>query len=245
MLYQWEAIQTIAQTLKSTDGVLAIYLKGSFARGEEDLYSDVDLYCIVSDEALEGFLPKRLEILKCYKPILYSSEANFVGPQIVCVFDNGLHFDLYTQTMATQTTTDQVKVLYDPHQLLNDYNAKAFPLSNEECDTLFDECSFVCIEFLAAYHREDYPWAMRLCSHLSGDLSLLLRHLYDPSQAMLGMKRLHTYLPEPLKQRFESAVLAPIPENIQQLLAIQDEISTSFNGNQAFFKHMKAKIDAL
>lgn len=245
MLYQWEAIQTITHALKERGDVLAVYLKGSFARGEEDPYSDVDLYCIVKEEAIESFLPIRIALLSTYRPILYSSEANFVGPQIVCVYDNGLHFDLYTQTLSTQSKTDVIKVLYDPENVLESYVAGTFPLAEKACDTIFDECTFVGLEFFAAFKRGDYAWSMRLCSHHSGNLSLLLRHLYDPAQAQLGMKRLQRYLPEDLRKRFETAVLAPLPENMKQLFDIQWTIREAFNGNLDFLKYIKSKIDAL
>ena len=40
-----------------------------------------------------------------------------MGPQIVAVYDNGLHFDLYTVTLRLYKK-DQIKVLYDPCGLL-------------------------------------------------------------------------------------------------------------------------------
>ena len=96
-MIQYDAINIIAKAIIDDGLVEACYLKGSIARQEEDEYSDVDLYCLVSLENEATFLKKRIQYLETYKPILFFEEVNFVGPQLVCVFENGLHFDLYMQ----------------------------------------------------------------------------------------------------------------------------------------------------
>ncbi len=94
---QRESIESIYEIMVKEKAVEAIYLKGSIARGDSDEYSDVDFYCLINDTLYEDFLEKRVRLLQNYRPIIYHSESNFVCPQIVAVFDNGLHFDLYSE----------------------------------------------------------------------------------------------------------------------------------------------------
>ena len=82
-------------------------------KGDGDQDSDVDLYCLVHEEDLDDRFRKRLYYLRHYQELLYWSEANFVAPQIVAVFSNGLHLDLYTVTLNTLQQTDMIKIIYD------------------------------------------------------------------------------------------------------------------------------------
>ena len=61
---QYDAINKITEIVINDGLIEACFIKGSLARGEEDLYSDVDLYFVVSDEYREAFLKKRIEYLK-------------------------------------------------------------------------------------------------------------------------------------------------------------------------------------
>lgn len=166
---QWNAIRTLVQTLQGDTAVRSIFLKGSLARGDGDEYSDVDVYCLVHDHELESFLDRRLDHLRHYRDLLFWSEPNFVGPQIVAVYSNGLHLDLYTVTASTLHTTDAVKILYDPEGLLAGYKGSSFTLSKENILKAFDSLSFSLLEFESSFRRGNLVWASRLASHISGN----------------------------------------------------------------------------
>ncbi|MDI6740210.1 MAG: nucleotidyltransferase domain-containing protein, partial [Candidatus Edwardsbacteria bacterium] len=117
-MWQQEAINKISRAITSDNFVRAIFFKGSLGRGEGDQYSDVDFYCILKEDKRDEFLKKRIDYLQTYKPLIYWSESNFVGPQIIGVFNNGLHFDLYSIMLNELQYTDGIKVIYDPEQLL-------------------------------------------------------------------------------------------------------------------------------
>jgi len=225
---QLEAVDKIYSVIRKDEAVRAVFLKGSIARDEMDEYSDVDFYCIVKEEQRDEFLKRRVGYLEEYRPLMYWSESNFVGPQIVGVFDNGLHFDLYTVTYDSLPRTDDLKVLYDPENLLDDYKSEKQSLSEEEVATYFNEFSFSLMEFEAAYCRKDLIWASRLGSHLSGDLSMILRYIYDKDKAQLGMKRLHKKLDETTYYKLKEAidVLGPsdLPKGVILLGELAEEI---------------------
>lgn len=252
---QIEAVERICEVLKDDDAVRAIFLKGSIARNELDDYSDVDFYCIVKEDKLDEFLMRRIGYLEQYRPIIYWSEANFVGPQIVAVFDNGLHFDLYTVTFDTLKKTDAIKVLYDPEGLLADYNPEPLTISDKEVVEFFNGFTFSLLEFEAAYCRNDLIWAARLASHLSGDLSIILRYVYDIDNAKLGFKRLYKKLDEELNMKLSKAMdlsgPSYLPKGVILLVDIASEIidklpsEVSKKININFFNFMSDKIKRL
>lgn len=252
---QWKAVNILVESLKRDRAVRSVFLKGSLARGDEDQYSDIDLYCLVHDQALEGFLERRLDHLKQYKELLYWSEANFVGPQIVAVFSNGLHLDLYTVTVSTLQQTDAVKVLHDPEGLLADFKGSSFEVSKAEIVRAFESLTFSLLEFEAAYGRDNLIWASRLASHISGDLVLLLRHVYDPKHARLGFKKIDDFLPEDVYQAFSNAIDGIGPRNLPlgliKLLDLLEDIISKLPAemidklNMPFYDFMAARIRAL
>lgn len=252
---QLEAIDKILPCIIRDSAVKAVFLKGSIARGEMDEYSDVDFYCMVKDEESDSFLKRRVSYLEQYRPLIFCEEVNFAAPQIVGVFDNGLHFDLYTVTYDSLHRTDEIKVLYDPEKVLSQYKPEKLSIGQDDLVKYFNEISFAMLEFEAAYCRNDLVWASRLGSHITGYLAIILRYMYDPDNAQLGFKRLNkkmdkekhdkltmamnlfgpSYLPQGVK------ILAEITEKV--LEELPKEISNKIN--KVFFNSMAEKIRAL
>lgn len=220
---QDDAISAVLAEVKKCPEVKAAFIKGSLATGSGDEYSDVDFYCLVEEEGLQTFLDKRMQVLEKHRPLLYHSHSNFVGPQIVAVFDNGLHFDLYTVTPDKFPLVGEFKALYDPENLLEAYTHKTsdHSISWEQVEEHFNSFSFTMLEFNAAWQRGDVAWSSRLASHLAGDLGILLRHRYDPQNAQLGTKRLEKVLPSSTRQELREALSCCCGENtVQGVLAL-------------------------
>ncbi|HAF66468.1 MAG: nucleotidyltransferase domain-containing protein [Bacillota bacterium] len=261
MQVQWEAVETILQAVKQCPEIKAAFLKGSLAKGIADEYSDVDFYCLVDTARLEQFLKKRLEILESYRPVIYHSESDFVGPQLVAVFDNGLHFDLYTVTLEAFPRMGKFRVLYDPHGLLEQFETEVtdYSMSWEEVVRCFHGFSFTLLEFYAAWNRGDQIWSARLASHLAADLGVVLRYAYDPANARLGSKRLEDVLPVDIRDRLRAAVKSccgdMIFQGVLKLAALMGETMErleSQEGHQAghkadwkLFKFMVERLERL
>lgn len=226
---QWEAVEVILEAAKQCPEVKAVFLKGSLAEGTADEYSDVDFYCLVDAMHVQPFLKKRLQLLEKYRPLIFHSESNFVGPQIVAVFDNGLHFDLYTVTPDAFPRAGRFRALHDPGHLLEQFVAEmtGHSLAWEQAERCFNSFSFTMLEFHAAWCRGDITWSARLASHLAGDLGVVLRYRYDPSNAQLGTKRLESVLPVGVREQLRSALSFccgdTIPHGVLMLAALMHE----------------------
>ncbi|MGD9886848.1 MAG: aminoglycoside 6-adenylyltransferase [Bacilli bacterium] len=199
---QYQAVEKISQAIINDQMAEAIFLKGSLARKEEDEFSDVDFYVIVEESHLQQFLQKRLEYLKSYGPIMHFFETNFVGPQIVCIFEDGLHFDLYVTTLDRINHFDQIAIIYDPKHLLDKYQKMPLALSNNEIANIIHSFCFTVIEFQAAHERKDFIFAFRLAHHMLADLGCYVRTIVDPEHAKIGLKRFHKMLKEPYLTKY-------------------------------------------
>lgn len=116
-----DAVEVIVNSLRMNKRIQAIFLKGSMGRGEQDEHSDIDLYCLVNEEDEEDFLLSRLQHLKSYKQLLFYDEIFIVAPQILAVYENLVHVDLFTVTENTYIEKDFIKVLYDPNCKMEKY----------------------------------------------------------------------------------------------------------------------------
>ena len=249
---QQDAIDCITKLVLDTQHVNYIFLKGSIARGEQDQYSDVDYYCVVDKEYYSEFLEKRIQILEGYKKLVYYSESNFVGPQIVGVFDNGLHFDFYTLVDVPKYGTDAIKVIYDKDGQLSEYIKIKNEPDEKQIATYFNEFTFSLLEFEAAYCRGDLIWSVRLGSHLLGDLSLILSYIYDPDKPFVGMMRLGQKLPIDIYEKVIEAnnLLTPkdILKGILCLIELAEIIYEKLEDNYknkiniSFFRFMKDRL---
>jgi predicted nucleotidyltransferase len=191
----YEAIDIISKAIIADGLCEAILVKGSIGRGDDDEFSDVDMYAVVKEEHLDTFLTHRMGYLESYLPLLYASHVNFVAEQIVAIFNNGLHFDLYTVTANTLPHSDKAKIIYDPANKFSSYEPEYRIIAVEELVYYFDEALYYFIEGDAAYRRGNYPWAQHIMSSTISCSAVLLRYLYDKDYAYLGLKKINEIIP--------------------------------------------------
>ncbi|WP_337874363.1 nucleotidyltransferase domain-containing protein [Exiguobacterium sp.] len=184
---QQEAIQLITERLKQDEAVQAIFLKGSFGRGEADEHSDIDLYVMVHPDEEASFLSRRLEHLNAYRPILLKDEIHIVAPQLIVVFDDFLHLDLFTVTQDTLNHQDSIHVIYDPQQRLARH---ATSLQLDEVaisDHAFDTVWFF-FQYTKSRNRGNDIWAAEMLRQGMFHFAYVLAAHHTPDRASLGLK---------------------------------------------------------
>jgi len=205
MLPQELAVQQICSSLKKDPLVRAVYLKGSMGRNEHDEHSDVDLYCLVDEENEKQFLENRLHHLQAYRPIIFQDDIFIIAPQIIAVFDDLLHIDLFTVTLEKFTEKDYFKVLYDPEGLMNRFtDTQGLALAdNEYRDDVIDVAWFL-FQYKKAAARGNDIWAVKMLSSVMDHLARVLLYKHAPHRARLGLKALNDSLPARVSERVEN-----------------------------------------
>ena len=197
-----EAVEKLVASLKQDNLVQAVFLKGSMGRDEHDEYSDIDLYCLIDKEDVEEFLPQRLEHIRAYKELIYHDDIFIVAPQIIAVYENLIHLDLFTVTKETYIAKDFVKVLYDPFGKLDSLIQQQNLLLDEaELQDAWDDTFWFLYQYYASSKRGNDLWSIQMLNQSIVHFSKLLLHVYCPARAQLGMKTLERSLPaEPLNK---------------------------------------------
>ncbi|UTR10744.1 nucleotidyltransferase domain-containing protein [Evansella sp. LMS18] len=192
---QKEALKLISASLVKDHTVQAVFVKGSIGRGEDDEYSDIDLYCLVDDEDEKEFLANRLKHLEAYRKVLFHEDLFIIAPQIIAVYDNLLHVDLFTVTEKTFKEKDYFKVIYDPYGLLEKFQASQnLFLTQEEFDSHAYDVAWFLFQYRKAVQRDNDLWAVEMLRFLMPNLAKVLLHRYSPEHAQLGIKTLSKFL---------------------------------------------------
>ena len=199
LLSQELAIKKIYASLKEDSLVQAIFLKGSMGRNEHDEHSDVDLYCLVNKEEEKQFLSKRLKHLQAYRDIIFKDDIFIIAPQMIVVFDDLLHIDLFTVTRESFAGKDFFKVLYDPHHIMDEFvHTQGLTLTMDEYrDDVMDVAWFL-FQYKKSAARGNDIWSVRMLTNVVHHLARVLLVRYVPERAQLGLKIIEQSLPGPL-----------------------------------------------
>ncbi|MBT2759199.1 nucleotidyltransferase domain-containing protein [Mesobacillus foraminis] len=114
-------LEKALQDLTADPDVLAIYLAGSLARGNDDVYSDIDLHTVVNPEKIEGFIKDKSNRAKKWGKVLFE-ESQLYTPWIVTHYDCFVKVDSWYHSPGEVTPSIWLKgnkVLYDPHHILS------------------------------------------------------------------------------------------------------------------------------
>lgn len=188
------AVEKVGQAMIADGLCRAIFLKDPMDGGEKGNYSDMDLYAVVKEECLDLFLSRRREYLSSYLPTVMVREANNCAPQLVAVFEDGVHLSLYAVTADAFTVKGSVKAIYDPENLCCSEQAD-LAMSCETLAKLFEDTLYYFVEADIAYHQKNYPWTARILSTALSNSAILLRWLYDPEHAEWGLEGINRVLP--------------------------------------------------
>lgn len=204
MLVQEQALEKICASLKQDSSVKAIFVKGSIGRNEHDEHSDIDLYCLVNQELEKQFLASRKTHLQAYRPIIFDDDIFIIAPQLIAVFDDFLHIDLFTVTLESFPQKDYFRVLYDPEDLLAQFKSlQTLELTEEEFGDAVIDVAWFLFQYKKASARGNDIWAARMLTSVLDHLARVLLYKYAPHRAQLGVKTLEKSLPQPLFEKLK------------------------------------------
>jgi predicted nucleotidyltransferase len=189
------AIKAVSQVILDDGLCTALLLQGSFGRGEEDEFSDVDMFAVVPEENHELFLSSRIDYLMSYMTLVIWEEVNFHVPEIVAIFEDCLHFDLYTATPENLPIYGKFKVLYDKDGRYEGHSGESSGTVPYDTNSTFTGVIYSIVEADSAYRRRNFPWAAFILTRAIKDCGLLLRSLYDSQYPFLALKKINTIIP--------------------------------------------------
>lgn len=116
---------------------------------------------------------------------------SFGLPQLVAIFDDATHVDLYVALREEIGHEDPIRVWSDPSGLFEGFAWERAAVSDETLARLFSSALYCIVEADSAYRRDNYAWAAKILCDAAGSAAVLLRWPDDPTHAFLGLKKLN------------------------------------------------------
>lgn len=133
----------IKNDLSNDKEVLAIFYGGSIARGNNDLYSDLDLRVVVTEEAYSKYIANKKERARNWGEVLYFEDRGPYVPYSIAHFKNFVKVDtFYYKPQDLQPSVylkEEVEIDYDPYELAKGAKEKSqdknYELTLDEFET--------------------------------------------------------------------------------------------------------------
>ena len=200
-----EALQPL---LDEDTRIRAAWLEGSFGRGEQDRYSDIDLHLLVDKAALESFRAEAQAWLSAIRPlVLY--KLLFDGAMVNAMTVDGLRLDMWLHGDATATVDPaKTRVLLDRDHGLQmaapsprqDAAAIAARLAQQMCE--FWRCMGLLPTVIGRHELLVSLTGLAIEVNLITEIVIMGYGIERDS----GVKRLNRYLPDDLRNQLETAV---------------------------------------
>ena len=189
-------VEVLLESLKADEYIEAVFLRGSMAREEHDRFSDIDMYCVVKEENMEAFLPNRKKHIETYKDTLFVDDIYIIAPQLLVVYEDLIHIDLFTVAPSEISNKDAIKILFDPNGILTaKLESTTMALTPLEFQDAVDDTVWYLYQYYKSASRGNDIWCVQLLRHSLEHFAKVLLHKYCPERASLGIKALHHSLP--------------------------------------------------
>lgn len=155
-----ELLDLALKDLTADPNVLAIYLGGSLAKGNHDVYSDIDLHIIVTPESLNDFILNKRKRPLNWGNVLFYEDFPPASPVVGSHFDIFVKADTWYKTageLQTSIWLKGLKAIYDPQGILHEVFEESSKIDNQLTS---EDVDFWKGKILAFIH-ETYSAAMR------------------------------------------------------------------------------------
>ena len=195
-------VEILLESLKGDQFIEAVFLRGSIAREEHDEFSDIDMYCVVKEENIEVFLPNRKKHIESYKDTLFVDDIYIIAPQLLVVYEDLIHIDLFTVAPSEISNKDAIKILFDPNGILTaKLKSTTMALTPLEFQDAVDDTVWYLYQYYWSAQRGNEIWCIHLLQNSLEHFAKVLLHKYCPERALLGLKATYNSLPsDPLNE---------------------------------------------
>jgi predicted nucleotidyltransferase len=159
---QDEILKETISLLRNDPHVLGIIVGGSYARGQHDAFSDLDIGCYLRDEERTG-RAELFERLTKISPLL--CQLWIYDLNALYLFENGVRLDLDFYRPSDISNTSEVytnfKILYDPDEVLSPVLHKSGTTTAAQHPKWFEPGDPAMIDWFFWMFRQIVCWAKR------------------------------------------------------------------------------------
>jgi predicted nucleotidyltransferase len=168
-----ELLVTALHSLKTNPNVIAVFLGGSLAKGNEDLFSDIDLRIIVDEGKYSEYIQKKQHIASEWGEVLFFEDMNPSAPFTIAHYDCFVKVDVFFYTvnrLQPSIWLKDIKVLFDPEGIVNEVIIKSQQLHYDVSAELIAKWRGKVFSYIHEIYRrvqrEEYYYALGQINNL-------------------------------------------------------------------------------
>ncbi|MHB1684632.1 MAG: aminoglycoside 6-adenylyltransferase [Bacilli bacterium] len=155
--------------------ILAVYLGGSLAAGDSDLYSDIDLRIVVNPETHATFIADKLNRPKRWGNVLFFEDLGPTFSHTVAHFDFFIKADVFyyrPEDLLPSMFMQSTKILHDPLGLVEQVYEDSLSLSYRPTHDEFERWRGKVFAYLHEVYRrvmrQEMYYALKMITGLAG-----------------------------------------------------------------------------
>lgn len=167
-------LQTAVSDLSADSEVLAVYLGGSLAKGNFDVYSDIDLRVVVKSERHKDFVNDKLDRSRRWGNVVFFEDLGPNFAHTVAHYDCFLKIDTFyykADDLRPSLWLHDTKILFDPHEIVKkiyeDSLKITYSISIEEFEQWRGKVFAYMHEVYRRVMREEISYALQMLNGLS------------------------------------------------------------------------------
>ncbi|MFJ8518825.1 nucleotidyltransferase domain-containing protein [Lysinibacillus xylanilyticus] len=133
---------------------------------------------------------------------LFVDDIYIIAPQLLVVYEDLIHIDLFTVKPSEIINKDTMKILFDPNGILiAKQKNTSLSLTPLEFQDAVDDTVWFLYQYYWSAQRGNEIWSVHLLRNSLEHFAKVLLHKYCPERALLGLKTLSNSLPtDPLHE---------------------------------------------
>ncbi len=168
-----ELLTRIIDKLKLHEAIEGIFLGGSIAKNNEDLFSDIDLRIVVTGDQFDEYIRSKQRLMSEFEDVLFFEDMNPGAPFTIAHYANFIKVDLFIYTFSRLHPSlwlQDIKIVYDPsgrlQGILNSSNDMIYQVSKEEVEKWRGKVFSYIHEVYRRVLREEYYYALTMINNL-------------------------------------------------------------------------------
>lgn len=166
-------LEKIIYSLTSNSDVQAIFLGGSLAKGNTDLFSDIDLRIVVKQEKFNEYIKRKQKIPRDWGEVLFFEDMNPLAPFTVVHYHNFIKADVFFYSIDRLKPSiwyKEIKILHDPlgivANLVKESKQITYQVTPAEVGRWRGKVFSYIHEVYRRVHRSEYYYALTMINNL-------------------------------------------------------------------------------
>jgi predicted nucleotidyltransferase len=166
-------LDTIVRSLKVNSDVMALFLGGSLARGNADIFSDIDLRIVVNEAKYKEYIQRKQMLARDWGKVLFFEDMNPNAPYTIAHYDFFIKVDVFFYTASQLQPSiwlKEISSLYDPEGIVSEVRSQSqqiqYVVTAQEVKQWRGKIFAYLHEIYRRVRREEYYYALGQMNNL-------------------------------------------------------------------------------